>query len=652
MRSVMYFMVIVFALLSSGVVAFGAYGNNINNAVQWLSDRQNADGSWGTVQTVKFIHTVEAVQALRAAGYRNDAYFSGITWLENHSADNNDFLSRKALALGSHGDDISVEILQLENFQDTDIPGRDAWGAGPAYISSALDTALVLNTVNALGSGADISAAVSYLKDSQLTGTEPGWPVGLETTSDPFSTAMVIKTLASFQDQDPSLETYITNGLTTLSSKVNTESPVYLQALAAHAALSCGDYTTAQSWIDSLEATQDADGSWSAGEYETALALRALAAADGIDSQERQTTVVIPDQALRTAINASLNRNAIDGIDRAELSRLTNLDAAGMGISDLTGLEWAVNLISADLRNNDITSISPLDGLAQLTDLQLDDNPIYVASNPVPAASHVTLMITALLLICLALLTHRKNLGMNKEMRNVKNLTQIVCNVLLLIFIPLFMVNAASANPESAIQSQKQGLTPGITQQVQFISKGILTSRLKEHKLREQELDTPKEIISKLDGSLLLLEKNLSVSTLQRTAIPPPKENAGKTTHKASPDLSSDSEESMTKESLNAICACQQDMSDHLAELEQQIGITGELKALSVKGKDKDRPLKLHSKSLYGVLSKIENELEKMKTEGATHEKIKALREKLTPYYFNIHTAKQPPDFQTITRHR
>nr|WP_319490313.1 IPTL-CTERM sorting domain-containing protein [uncultured Desulfobacter sp.] len=408
MRSVVYFLVVFFTLLSSGV-AFGAYGSNIGKAVQWLSTNQNLDGSWGTSETVKFIHTVEATQALRSAGYRNDSYFQGIAWLENHATGNSDFLSRKALTLGSHGDDQSVEVSQLESYQVTDIPGRQAWGADPAYIYSPLDTALVLSAINTLGSNADITAAISYLKGCQLTGTEQGWPVGLETTSDPFSTAMVIKALGPLQSQDSSLSTNIANALTTLSSKVSSSSPVYLQAISAHAALLVNDLTTAQSWLDSLSTTQDVNGSWSTEIYETALALQALAAADGIDSEERQAAVVIPDAALRSAINASLGRNAMDEIDRAELSRLTNLDASNMGISDLTGLEWAVNLLTADLRNNNITSTAPLEGLAQLTDPQLEGNPVYVVASAVPAVSEWGMIIMSFLLIGLGVRQRPRN---------------------------------------------------------------------------------------------------------------------------------------------------------------------------------------------------------------------------------------------------
>ena len=409
-------LIIFISLLSPGL-GLAAYESNSELAVQWLVTRQNPDGSWGGGEKDKFINTVETVQALRAAGHRNAAYFHGITWLENHATGNSDFMARRALALGSHGDDLSAVVGQLESYQDTSIAGHSAWGMSPAYLQSPLDTAVVLNTLNVLGTGADTAAAIEYLKSSQLTGEDPGWAVGMASTGDPFTTAMVIKTLVPLQMQDPTLSVNIANGIATLAGVVNSASPIHLQALTAHAAILASDTATAQPLLDNLAAVQGIDGSWSGRIYDTALALRSFAAADGTDSGEAQTLVFIPDAALRAAINASLGRGAMDNIDRAELAGLTDLDAANMGISDLTGLEWAINLISVDLRNNNITSTTPLDDLALLTDLQLDGNPVMVAvyeENEIPTLPEWGMIIMAGLLMGLGVREQQRiRVGLN-----------------------------------------------------------------------------------------------------------------------------------------------------------------------------------------------------------------------------------------------
>ncbi len=114
--------------------------------------------------------------------------------------------------------------------------------------------------------------------------------------------------------------------------------------------------------------------------------------------------MAIPDKNLRAAINDALGRNAMDSLDRSELLRLTSLSAVGMSISDLTGLEWAVNLQTADLRNNDITSTAPIDGLTQLATLLLDGNPVAVAddgydNNDIPTLPEWGVMVMAALLV-------------------------------------------------------------------------------------------------------------------------------------------------------------------------------------------------------------------------------------------------------------
>ena len=59
-----------------------------------------------------------------------------------------------------------------------------------------------------------------------------------------------------------------------------------------------------------------------------------------------------------------------------ELTHLTTLDAPSRGISDLRGIEHAMQLETLNLRNNRITDVSPLVGLTLLRRLVLDGNPV------------------------------------------------------------------------------------------------------------------------------------------------------------------------------------------------------------------------------------------------------------------------------------
>lgn len=364
-------LVIVWASVS----AQAAYETNIQGSVAWLSAQQNADGSWGAGEAVQSVFTAEAVQALGAAGARNGAYYAGLTWLENHAAPNHDLASRRAGALAPVGADVSALLADLQSEQDTARPGRSGWGLTPAYLQAPADTALVLTLLSRTGAGGiAIQPALDYLQAAQLG---PGdWGLGAATTADPFSTALTVRALALWQGQDPGLATVVTNGVTALTAAVGTGAPAHLQALAAQAVLQAGDAAAAQPWLDALATLQAGDGGLGGRLLDTALALRAFAVADGLDAAALRSPVFIPDANLRQAINQTLGRNAIDTLDRRELAQLTTLSAVDAGISDLTGLEFAINLTTLDVRNNDITSTAPIDGLTNLTTALLDGNPL------------------------------------------------------------------------------------------------------------------------------------------------------------------------------------------------------------------------------------------------------------------------------------
>ena len=86
--------------------------------------------------------------------------------------------------------------------------------------------------------------------------------------------------------------------------------------------------------------------------------------------------VEFPDANLANIVREALDLPAGADIPKAQLATLTSLSAAGEGISDLTGLEHAIQLTSLNLHNNTISDLSPLAGLTQLTTLDLPRNEI------------------------------------------------------------------------------------------------------------------------------------------------------------------------------------------------------------------------------------------------------------------------------------
>ena len=84
--------------------------------------------------------------------------------------------------------------------------------------------------------------------------------------------------------------------------------------------------------------------------------------------------VVIPDAGLRRAVEQALGKQRNEPISPVDMAGLTGLAARRAGISDLSGLEFAVRLKHLDLDLNSISDITPLAGLSSLEMLSLARN--------------------------------------------------------------------------------------------------------------------------------------------------------------------------------------------------------------------------------------------------------------------------------------
>ena len=87
-------------------------------------------------------------------------------------------------------------------------------------------------------------------------------------------------------------------------------------------------------------------------------------------------TVHIPDPNLRAVLESALGKEAGEDITQTDMQEVTGLDAFESGIRNLTGLEFATNLIELHLGLNRISDVSPLKDLKKLTKLDLHRNQI------------------------------------------------------------------------------------------------------------------------------------------------------------------------------------------------------------------------------------------------------------------------------------
>ncbi len=82
---------------------------------------------------------------------------------------------------------------------------------------------------------------------------------------------------------------------------------------------------------------------------------------------------VIPDEALRLVIKETLG---IKAVTQASIATIKTLKASNKGISNLKGLEFAVNLEELWISRNPITNLSPLAGCVNLVGLEAQRVPI------------------------------------------------------------------------------------------------------------------------------------------------------------------------------------------------------------------------------------------------------------------------------------
>ena len=86
--------------------------------------------------------------------------------------------------------------------------------------------------------------------------------------------------------------------------------------------------------------------------------------------------VYIPDPNLRDAIVEALGKAPNTSITAEEMATLTDLYVRGKNISNLMGLEFAINLKELNIEDNQIVDLTPISGLSELRVLNIVSNQI------------------------------------------------------------------------------------------------------------------------------------------------------------------------------------------------------------------------------------------------------------------------------------
>jgi hypothetical protein len=370
-----YLSVILFVLLPATVPA---QSPGTNQGMAWLLANQNSSGSWGAPNLTEFRDTTVVADVLKKLNETGTQYTNAISFIDNFSPGNNDYLARKTAVLAQEGYDISQlvnELLSSQNPKDSYVVNapEGGWGAAQGYATNNLDTVLVLDGLSATGYDPNsLHSPIDYLVASQ--NEDGGWGLSKGSDSNIYLTSRVLITLAKYTAHFD-LETAIANG------------------------------------IAGLKGQQKVSGAFGTGDgsiYETALAYIAMAHVDPSSSEARSALVYV---ANNQQTNGSWNNKANDTAVSlwALWTYLNGTDANGDGMADWWEMKYFGSLDRDGTGDWDGDGLIDLAEFAYLTDPTDQDsdgdgygdgdevgagtNPIDPNSHPVKAMPWIPLLL-------------------------------------------------------------------------------------------------------------------------------------------------------------------------------------------------------------------------------------------------------------------
>ncbi|WP_446923706.1 InlH/InlC2 family class 1 internalin [Listeria monocytogenes] len=113
-------------------------------------------------------------------------------------------------------------------------------------------------------------------------------------------------------------------------------------------------------------------------------------------TQPTAINVIFPDPALANAVKTATGKsNVTDTVTQADLDGITTLSAFGTGVTTIEGVQYLNNLIGLELKDNQITDLTPLKNLTKITELELSGNPLKNVSAIAGLQSIKTLDLTS-----------------------------------------------------------------------------------------------------------------------------------------------------------------------------------------------------------------------------------------------------------------
>ena len=250
----------------------------IARAIAWLRSKQDKTGFWEDKPDTRILTTSQVLNAYRLAEKNDVETHLALFYLRGHMVDNNDFLSRKIIALSAFGQNVNIYIDKLlAKGCFTSNAQLSGWGINEFYISDPVSSALGISALEK-HKGTLPSGLTDYLRPRKFNYLESsesqkfGWTPGTD------KSVYVSSLLYNAWDRffSPTALEFDSDWITLMQSQ---DGSIGTGVLDTSAALLWTDtLTPAQKEMATayLVGQQNPDGSWNSSPYSTGLCLEAL----------------------------------------------------------------------------------------------------------------------------------------------------------------------------------------------------------------------------------------------------------------------------------------------------------------------------------------------------------------------------------------